>query len=384
MPRHQPMKATPEDRPLQGNHLYQINVTRDCNLRCSHCYIHSEVKAASQKMEADNLLTIGHQIVEHMEHIGYERAEIHIIGGEPTMLGVDFFEEVIPKFKAIVNASRFDAEVSIVTNLLTPDALRIANLFDRVTTSYEPETRFPKAKIEQKWRDNVKLLQDDNIEIGVTTAMTRQTIDYGANRLMDQLMGQDIKKIHLGFFIPEGDGLVNLDSVFPPFHETTRFLQETLDWYLPYRDDPDLFLNPFESLITAIHTGDSVDDIVCPIIPGSIDINWDGNAVSCIEAGGSIDQKFDGNVLLTSIKDVTETRSFKKEVRNARRPKEPCFSCEEFDVCRSGCGVLFKHWSPEEDEECPGFKGFIKYVRQLHEQGIRPKYVVDGQTDLVL
>ena len=41
---------------------------------------------------------------------------------------------------------------------------------------------------------------------------------------------------------------------------------------------------------------------------------------------------------------------------------------------RSGCGVLFKFYNPSLDSECPGFKRFIKYVRQKQEDGLIPRY----------
>ena len=75
--------------------LYQINVTRDCNLRCTHCYIDSEVKNSSKTMTAEQVLHIAKGIVEHMKSINYVKAEIHFVGGEPTMLGLEFFQKNI-------------------------------------------------------------------------------------------------------------------------------------------------------------------------------------------------------------------------------------------------------------------------------------------------
>mgnify|MGYP002776503245 CR=1 FL=1 len=91
--------------------LYQINVTRDCNLRCTHCYIHSDIKASSKKMNKDNILKIANDIVNHMKKIDYRHAEIHIVGGEPTMLGVDIFDQLINKKKKILDGHKFSYEL---------------------------------------------------------------------------------------------------------------------------------------------------------------------------------------------------------------------------------------------------------------------------------
>lgn len=355
-------------------YLYQVNVTRDCNLRCTHCYIHSDAKKASGKMTGDNIVDVITGIKEHMEHIGYDHAEIHIIGGEPTMLGVELYREVIPKIRAVLKDVAFSYELMLISNLLNKDIVEIASMFDRVTTSYEPDTRFPKPKLEQKWVEAVNDLQGIGIDVGVTTAITMSVIRHGADKLLDQFMRQGIKKIHFGFFIPEGDGLVHRLSTFPEYHETSQFLIDTGEWYMRHRDDPDLFVNPFESMLSSVASGEPLDDIVCPIIPGSIDINWDGNAATCLEAGGSLDPNWLGNIFETSIKDVTESKGFKKEVRKAMKPQTACMECEYYQTCRSGCGVLFKFWDPKEDKDCPGFKRFIDFVNHQYQNGVMPKY----------
>lgn len=361
--------------------LYQINVTRDCNLRCTHCYIHSDVKAASKSMVDEQIMSIAHGIVEHMKKINYMRAEIHFIGGEPTMLGLDFFKRNIPIFKQIVKNAGFNAEVMMVSNLLHDDIVEIASLFDRVTTSYEVSSRFVslkgvyKPKLEQKWLDSVKKLQEFGIEVGVTTAMTKPVIDFGAAKLLDYFYENGIKQIHFGFFIPEGDGLVNIGDIMPPFHETSQFLIDSANWYLERRSiDPNLWVNPFESMLSAIDSDEPLDDIVCPIISGSLDINWDGSAASCLEAGGAKNPDWSGNIFETSISTVTSTAHFMKKVIEATKPQKICRTCEEHPVCKSGCGVLFRFFDPNLDEECPGFKRFIKFVRQKHSEGLKPRY----------
>lgn len=359
-------------------YLYQINVTRDCNLRCTHCYIHSDIKASSGQMQITQVLDIAKGIRQHMQQIGYEHAEIHLIGGEPTMLGLAFFEEAIPAMRGILSDAGFSAEIILVSNLLSPDILGIARQFDRVSTSYEPETRFPKPKLEQMWRENVNLLRAAGIDLGVTTAVTRPVVAYGAAALLQQLYDQGLRQIHLGFFIPEGDGLVHKLAVFPTFAETSQFMIEAAQWAIARRDEPDLFVNPFESLLSAIHNDEPLDDIVCPIIAGSMDINWDGNAATCLEAGGAREPEWLGNVFTEGLSTVAQSVGFQRKVLDATAPQRACRTCPDYAVCRSGCGVLHQFWNPGLDADCPGFRRFIEFVREQHAGGLRPRY--DGYT----
>lgn len=357
-------------------YLYQINVTRDCNLRCSHCYIHSMVKKSSGEMDRENVVKIARGIAEHMPRIGYEHAEIHLIGGEPTMLGPEFFEDVIPRMREALEGKGFSYELSLVSNLIHPQIRRFGRLFDRISTSWEPVSRFPKPKLEQKWRESLKMLRDDGINVGVTTSMTKPVIDLGASAVLDYLYGvEGFKNIHFGFFIPSGDGLENRDTMFPEFHETSGFLIEASEWYAAHQaQDPELFVNPLESMLAAIHTNEPMDDIVCPIIAGSMDIDWNGNAATCLEAGGNREAAWSGNVIETSVSEVASTQGFRRDVIKAARPHKACIGCDAYDFCRSGCSVLARYWNPETDKDCPGFKGFIDHMRQKHAAGLRPRY----------
>lgn len=345
-------------------YLYQINVTRDCNLRCTHCYIHSDVKKISGKMKEEDLIKITNDIVDHMRKIKYDKAEIHIVGGEPTILGLKFFENTIPKVKEILIKNNINHELSLITNILHEDIIKIALLFDRVNTSWETVTRFNKPKIETRWKNNLKQIQENNIKHGLTTSITKQAIDLGAENILNKLYYElNIKKLHFGFFIPSGDGLDNIETTFPKFHETSKFLIDVTKWYLEHREkDKELSINPIESTIRAIETEEPMDDIVCPIISGSIDIDYNGNAITCIEAGGNLDANFSGNVLETSIKDVTTTSKFIKDVINSTKQNKKCYGCEFYQICRSGCSVLTKYWDENNSEDCPGFKNFISFI----------------------
>lgn len=373
----------------QNTFLFQVNVTRDCNLRCTHCYISSDKKAQSQYMSESELLDTFSKIADFLiqDQNGsyrYNMADIHIIGGEPTMLGKSFYEKVMPKINDIlapIDRSKTEVKLSIVTNLVTKDAVDIASMFDMVATSYEKETRFvstsgrPLPAVEKMWETNVRRLQDLSIPVTVTTAVTNQVISYGAKNLLNDYLNMGFKQVHLGFFIPSGDGLINIDSVFPTFDQTSQFMIEATDWYLSHRDaHKDLYVNPIESMIESIHSGKPIDDIVCPIIPGSLDIDWNGETVTCIEAGGEVDAISLGNVFDRSIIDVLNDRPYRYERLQAIKPKPHCVGCDELQNCQSACGVLHSYWDGE--DECPGFKRFIKYIRSLVDGGLLPKSVI--------
>lgn len=366
--------------------LFQINVTRDCNLRCTHCYISSDKKAASKYMSDEQFVLAFKQIADflHKDWIGkraYSAVDIHVIGGEPSMLGYDFFSRNIPLVKDILDGVGQRVMFSIVSNLLTEDSVRIASLFDSVCTSYEYETRFvsvsgrQKPSLERIWIENIEKLKSMGKEPSVTMAVTKQAVQRGASKILDDFYRKGFKKIHLGFFIPSGDGLVYMDSVFPTFAQTTSFMIEAANWYVERRlCDMGLYVNPVESMIESIYDKQPLDDIICPIIPGSLDIDWDGETVTCIEAGGEVDMKSLGNIFKSSISDIINTPEYRRERANAIIAKPSCSGCDELLSCQSACGILHQYWNGV--GECPGFKGFIKHVRGLVDAGVEPKKII--------
>lgn len=362
--------------------LLQINTTRDCNLRCTHCYISTDKKEISQFMSDEHFLSVFEQFAAFLNSPAgdeYNLADIHVIGGEPTMLGYDFYARLLPQAREHLAKVKQQVKLSIVTNLVTHDALRICELFDFVSTSYEIDTRFvsakgrPLPKLEQLWAKNVRTLQESGIQVNVTTAVTQPVINFGAGKLLDYFLENGFRNVHLGFFIPSGDGLINIGTVFPPFRQTSDFMIEAAKWYLARRIEiPDLYINPVESMIESIYYKTPMDDIVCPIIPGSLDVDHDGETVTCIEAGGEVDMTSLGNVFTEGMGNILNGRAYRRERTKAIVPKMHCMGCDELENCQSACGVLHGFWNGK--GECPGFKGFIKFIRdQVEHHGVIPK-----------
>ncbi|MDU8351255.1 radical SAM protein [Pseudomonas syringae pv. actinidiae] len=370
--------------------LYQVNVTRDCNLRCTHCYISTDKKVASQYMEDQQFIRVFDTLIDFLQSPSgksqYSVVEIHVIGGEPTMLGYDFFARILPQVKDRLSQVEQEVRLTLVSNLVTKDAVEIAKLFDAVATSYEFNTRFvslkgrPLKALEEQWISNVNLLRDAGYEVTVTMAVTKQATQIGAHEVLSFFFDKGFRQIHLGFFIPSGDGLINMLDVFPLFEETSKFMIDACDWYLARREKyKDLYINPVESMIDSIYYDKPLDDIICPIIPGSIDVDWDGETVTCIEAGGEVDMDSLGNIYEQDLSQILSSVKYIKERATAIMPKPHCVGCDEFRSCQSACGILHQYWNGQ--GECPGFKGFIKHVRGVTDQGVKPKHMLFTDSD---
>src|SRR5690554_983861 len=188
--------------------LFQINVTRRCQLRCTHCYILSDKKASSPDMSEAEFLHVIQGIVDHMKRDyefskRYTLVDIHVIGGEPTMLGVEFFKSALPKAKAMLAEIPQEVSFSIVSNLVTQEALEVVRLFDKVATSYERGTRFNKQRQEDAWVANVRTLMAESKDpaipgpkdLNVTTALLMPVVNAGAASIIEQMIGLGLTRM---------------------------------------------------------------------------------------------------------------------------------------------------------------------------------------------
>ena len=367
------VKENPINR--AGTFLFQINVTRDCNLRCTHCYIHSDVKKASGKMSQENFLTTIKNIAEFMNSNDKAVAEIHVIGGEPTMMGADFFDEVIPKSRELLKSKDWSIKLMLVSNLLSKELSQILPHFDLVSTSYEPSTRFTKEKQFIRWKAGVEEAHSLGIKVTATSSMTKAVINMGIENLVDLYSSVGINSFHLGFFIPEGDGLVNQINIRPTFGETSSFLISAAKYLLKKRREGiELHINPIESVLSAIEKNEYIEDIVCPVVSGSIDINWDGNSASCLEAGGALDVSWSGNVFDNTIKEVVSSEKFLKEKISIIKIRNECVGCEYWDICRGACATL-AHAASKNEGDCPGFKKFFDFMKKEFNNGLRTSHL---------
>ena len=350
--------------------LIQFNVTRACNLRCTHCYISKEKKSNHQTITGEAFSYVLDKIGEFiLTETGatFSEIDLHVIGGEPTMLGEAFYEKNIRKL--IEMSSRYGRKfnISIVSNLATKESLRSCMYFDSIATSYEFDSRFVSTKgrplihIQNTWLENINVLLRAGKTVNVTSAITKPATHHGAAKLLDYLYSIGFRGIHLGFFVLSGEGDLNKDTMCPTFSETSDFLIDAYEWYKNKVEiDPLLYVNPVESIIKSISTHTPNFDISCPIISGSIDIDANGDIRTCTSAGGEEGTVSFGNVFKQRIEDIYNGRLFARERALSSMPNSKCYGCHYIDICRSGCKIMQKHWDGV--TECPGFRSFMKYV----------------------
>jgi radical SAM protein with 4Fe4S-binding SPASM domain len=196
------------------------NVTRECNLKCSHCYIN----AADQKLENELTTEEGKRLIDQICEVS--RPLLILSGGEP-LLRPDVYELIEYgsskglKMGLGSNGSLIDdvvakklKEAGITTVSISLDSHIAAQHddFRGVIGSWE------------KAVNAIKVLHDNNILVQVNTSLTHDNYDQ-IDDIMRFSESIGVENFHLFFLVPTGRG-VKLDDISPQKYEhmiTTTF-----------------------------------------------------------------------------------------------------------------------------------------------------------------
>ncbi len=196
------------------------NVTRACNLKCSHCYIDADGKKIDNELSTQE----GKQLMDQINEVS--RPLLILSGGEP-MLRPDIFE-------LIEYGSKKGIKMGLGSNgYLIDDAvakkLKISGI---ATVSISLDSHIPAQHddfrgVYNAWERAVnacKALRKNNVLVQVNTTLTHENYDQ-IDDIMSLAESIGVENFHLFFLVPTGRG-VKLTDISPQKYEemiTTTF-----------------------------------------------------------------------------------------------------------------------------------------------------------------
>ena len=207
------------------------NITRECNLKCSHCYINATDKKLDNELntqEAKNLMDQIYQV---------SRPLLILSGGEP-LLRPDIFE-------LIKYGSKIGLKMGLGSNGSLIDEAAATRLKEAgiATVSISLDSNFPQQHDEFRgvpgaWGKAVeacKALRRNNVLVQVNTTLTQQNF----NQIEDIMILAEsigVENFHLFFLVPTGRG-IKLTDLSPEQYEVmiTETFMKTTDHTLNVR-----------------------------------------------------------------------------------------------------------------------------------------------------
>lgn len=341
-----------------------------CNIACEYCFYHDVSKYRSGDschMTMDTL----EKIVERVFEFAEDSASIAFQGGEPMLVGLDFYE----KFMGILeryNTRKIEVALSLQTNgLLIDDQWAVffsknkfliglsldgvKELHNRYRVDRQGRPTFDKVM------SGIEALKFFNVDFNILQVITKNTIGYIDDNY------EFYKANQLQYVQP----IPVLDELFSDFGHNTyslsagdyaTYLNRTFDlWYSDFIKGQGITITYFEQIITKI-MGES--NIACGI-NGQCMIQF------VVEASGDVypcdfyvtDEWKLGNIQGMTFESMMHKRRSHIFVNESFNLPEECSQCKWQPICEGGCK---RHRQRKEGYSknyfCDAYKAFYEHA----------------------
>ncbi len=320
------------------------NVTRECNMKCAHCYINATDKKLDNELtteEAKNLMDQIYQV---------SRPLLILSGGEP-LLRPDIYE-------LIKYGSKIGLKMGLGSNGSLIDEAAAAKLKDAgiTTVSISLDSNIAAQHDEfrgvvgawQKAVEACKFLRENNVLVQVNATLTQQNYNQ-IDDIMSLAESIGVENFHLFFLVPTGRG-TKLADISPVQYEEmiTKTFAKTANHTLNVRPScAPQFMRIAKSMGMDMRQwirGCIAGLYYCRIYPN-------GDVTPCPYLPIKL-----GNVREKSFKDIWFNSEVFKALRDPNMLKGKCGACEYRTLC-GGCRARAYGLSND----------FIDYCGDLHE-----------------
>jgi len=372
-----------------------------CNLDCDYCFFLSKEQlypGSPFRMPDDVLEAYLGGLLE--AHRGVDEVVVAFQGGEPTMMGLDFFRQVLEIERRLVqpgqsvlntlqtNATLLDDEwaaflrehgflvgVSIDGPPAMHDAYRHDKggkpTFDRVVRGLEALTRHGvewnalttvNAANQHHGREVYRFLRDD---LGASFIQFIPIVERATPQTLPLVSGGWTARAERPLYVQEGD-LVTERSVRPDAYG--RFMIEVFDEWVRH-DVGEVFVQAFDTALA--HWLDMPEIGLCVHAEAcgrSLALEHNGDVYSCdhfVEPAHLVGNLADGRTLL-QIVDSPQQQAFGLAKRDTMPAQ--CRDCDVKFACYGGCPkdrfALTESGEPGLNYLCAGYLAFFRHIDQ--------------------
>jgi AdoMet-dependent heme synthase len=189
------------------------NVTRECNMKCSHCYINATEKKLANELTTQEAKKLMDQICK------VSRPLLILSGGEP-LLRPDIFELIeygaSKGLKMGLGSNGSLIDDCVAAKLKTAGIATVSISLDSHIPAQHDEFR----GVAGAWEKAVnacKVLRKNNVLVQVNTALTQQNYNQ-IDDIMSLAEGIGVENFHLFFLVPTGRG-TKLTDISPQKYE---------------------------------------------------------------------------------------------------------------------------------------------------------------------
>lgn len=349
--------------------------TLECNLRCDYCF----EKHPQGRWSIQTAHDIIAKILNFLSDSDVRVCKFHWQGGEPLLLGIEFWNNVLDFSETMANEKGITLTQSMQTNLTRYNheyAPLVRQYFSGVLgSSFElMSTRCMNNgdihAFENRWLNAYNEALSDGLTIGVLSLINQHTLDMGAVACLDKIRDNfHINKIR--FTLPFKQG--NDNGYWLDAQQTGEFLVDAYHYWSTQGGNDWIEIRPFKYLQSRF-SGELTDESgLCVFANNCTDIALtmmtNGDVSLCDNfAHPDCDVRF-GNILDQSMNEIyySVSRSKIRQQVSGLVDNE-CASCRYLGFCFGGCFVRAqksKETSNYHDHYCQSYKCLFEVVDNL-------------------
>ncbi|GLC30894.1 anaerobic sulfatase maturase [Clostridium omnivorum] len=342
-----------------------------CNLKCKYCFYNDVAENRQVKSYGNMSEDTLEQIVKKTLEFADIQCNFAFQGGEPTLVGLDFYKKVI-EFEKRYNKKNVRIVNTIQTNGISIDesfgrflsennflvGLSIdgyKDLHDKNRVDYENRGTFSRVM------KAVEIFNRYGVEYNILYVVTSESARH-ANKIYGFFKKNNFRYIQ---FIPCLDPLEEKGgygySLKPEIYG--QFLKNTFDlWYKDILNNEAVSIRYFDNLLRRI-MGYNTE---------SCGMNGICSCQFVIEANGGVypcdfyvtDQWYMGNIIEVDIETLSKSSKALEFIKSSNYICEDCRKCQWLNLCRGGCRrerEPFYDGKPGLNKHCKAYDEFFNY-----------------------
>ncbi len=339
-----------------GLNLKKINLlvmpTDICNMNCIYCF-HSAHHEKRGKMSFETLKRL-------YDITCSEYSEVTIIwhGGEPLVMGLDFYSKAIEMQKdyKVIIRNRMQSNLTLLSDDLSKF---LCNNNIGIGTSFDGCTNDLTRGFSQEILEGRNKILKNGKQCGFIMVVSNKNID---NLIESYHFFKRIcANYTINMYVSDGNQKDDILKLNP--RQTIERIKELFDYWI-YDKECNIHIDYFERIINFLITGEKSVCKYNSCLGKWVGIRYNGDIVPCNRYFP--DKYCYGNVWdYNNLSSAFESNGFEKLLLDAITRREKCKQCIAFPLCSGGCNnVALNENGVDENggDSCVIFKEIYKYV----------------------
>ncbi|MGM9508046.1 radical SAM protein [Larkinella sp. GY13] len=369
-----------------------IKSTRKCNLRCSYCH---DWRSRGTVISFEILANI---VAKAFRAKRYKVINFIWHGGEPLLLGIDFFRRALSLQQAFIQEGQYVLNsVQINGTLLTEEwcdffrknHFQVGVSVDGPEEIHNRNRSFASGKGSfQQVIKSIDLLKEYGIGHGVLLVLNENTKRLPAPEIFD-FITRDLKVDNFSFLPAVPDNLIGQNSGerattdYLSLEDYEEFMIRIFDhWYA--LDNPDIRVREIDGIVRSVMRGNpQVCTLAGNCLGGYYHIEPEGDVYHCDKYVG--DPMYNlGNILESDFDSLFKSPQMRALRRQERDNLQRLSACQHYGICNGGCPhdrYIAKKYRTDFTGECCGQNRLISHIIRALGQDIgAEKMAVFGHT----